>query len=110
MKSTVICTAIKSSAGSFKNSDGQDISFDSTTFYLNVDLGGSQNTRVMGNVSRPFKYGTSAEYDKWANYAKTWPETGILVDVDFAVEASGADGIKLTLKSIKPAAPQKQAA
>lgn len=110
MKSTVVCTAIKASSGSFKNAEGQSVNFDSTTFYLNIDLASSQNTKTIGNVSRPFKFGDSKEFDKWASYANKWPDAGILVDVEFAIEASGADGTKLTLKSIKPAAPAQKAA
>ena len=110
MKSTIVCTAIKASSGSFKNDSGESVNFDSTTFYLNIDLASNQNTKTIGNVSRPFKFGDSREFDKWISFANKWPHGGILVDVEFAIEASGVDGTKLTLKSIKPAAPVQKAA
>lgn len=110
MKSQVICTGIKANKGSFNNSQGQAIEFDSTTFYLNVDLDSGGQSKTIGNVSRPFKFGDSTEIEKWFPLATRWPESGLPCEVEFGISAGSSDGTKLVLKSIKPIQPVKAAA
>jgi len=102
MKSIVICSGIKANAGSFNNSSGEAVKFDSTTFYLNVDLDANGKSKTIGNVSRPFKFGDSTEFEKWAQLEKHWPPGGLPVDVEFGISAGASDGTKLVIKSIKP--------
>jgi len=104
MKSTVICSGIKANAGSFKNNGGEEVKFDSTTFFLNVDLDANGNAKTIGNVSRPFKFGDSTEFAKWAPLEKNWPAGGLPVDVEFGISAGASDATKIVLKSIRPAA------
>lgn len=109
MRAQVVLTGIKSNAGSFTNSTGEAINFDSTTFYLNVDLDAGGKAKTIGNVSRPFKFGDSKEIEKWEKFATKWPESGVLCDVVFGVSAASSDGTKLVIKSIQPATPANQA-
>ncbi|SHF27926.1 hypothetical protein SAMN02745117_01642 [Lampropedia hyalina DSM 16112] len=106
MKTVVICTGIKASKGEFKNDAGSSVEFDSTTFYLNVDLDGSRG-KTIGTVSRPFKFGDSHEIEKWEKLDKAWPAAGLPVEVEFIISAGANDGAKLKLKSIAPAAAQR---
>ena len=96
---------IKSSKGEMEGR-----AYDSTTFHLSVDLGESSNGQSLGVVTRPFKCGTSAEFDKWAHLKASWPVTGVLCDCEFDIVAGADNSSKVTLLAIKPAAPERKAA
>lgn len=83
--------------------------FDSTTFFLAVDMGESSFGESMGVVTRPFKFGTSEEFQKWAHLKKAFPPGGLLCECDFDVVAGTENGVKLTLLAIRPVAAQKAA-
>ena len=62
MSSTALLLGIESSKGQFENT-----AYDSTKFHLSVDLGQKSNGKTIGLVTRPFKFGTSAEIENWAH-------------------------------------------
>lgn len=102
MSSTALLLGIESSKGQFENT-----AYDSTRFHLSVDLGQKSNGKTIGLVTRPFKFGTSAEIEKWAHLdAHLRSGRAIPVECDFDVVAA-ADGVKLTLLGIKPATTAK---
>ncbi len=103
-KSNAILTAIATSKGEYEGR-----AFDSTTFHLSVDLPEKSTGETMGNVTRPFKLGTSAEFEKWRGYKDKWPATGVGVICVFDVTAGADNSSKLTLVSIEPAPTQKAA-
>ena len=100
-----ILTAISTSKGEYEGR-----AFDSCTFHLSVDLPEKSTGETMGNVTRPFKLGTSAEFEKWRSFKERWPITGVPVQCVFDVTAGADNSSKLTLVSIKPAPTQKAAA
>jgi hypothetical protein len=104
MQSRAVLHGIKSSKG-----DIEGRAYDSTTFHLSVDLGQSSNGESIGVVTRPFKFGTSEEFQKWAHLKNSWPLGGVLCDCEFDVVAGADNSAKLTLLGIKPA-PQSKAA
>jgi hypothetical protein len=105
MQSQAVLHGIKSSKGEIEGRG-----YDSTTFHLSVDLGQSGNGESIGVVTRPFKCGTSAEFDKWKHLKASWPLGGIPVACEFDIVAGADQTAKLTLLSIKPATQPKAAA
>lgn len=104
MKNTAVLHGIKSSKGEIEGRG-----FDSTTFHLSVDIASSQSGESIGVVTRPFKFGDSTEFQKWAHFKDKWPLGGILCECEFGVVAGADNSVKLTLLGIKPA-PAKVAA
>lgn len=106
MKSDAVLTGIKSSKG-----DMEGRAYDSTTFHIAVDLGNSSNGESIGTVTRPFKFGTSAEFAKWKHLKDSFPLGGLPVVCEFDVQAGADQASKLTLVSIHPksASAQRQA-
>ena len=106
MKSTIVCTGIKESAGVIEETKK---AYSSTTFHLIVDVAENSAGRSIGSVSRPFKFGDASEFEKWAHLDKSWPVAGLLCDCEFDVVAGPENTSKLVLIGIKPA-PQTKAA
>lgn len=104
MQSRAVLHGIKSSKG-----DIEGRAYDSTTFHLSVDLGQSGNGESIGVVTRPFKFGTSDEFKKWAHLKNSWPIGGVMCDCEFDIVAGADNSAKLTLLGIKPAAQQPKA-
>ncbi len=104
MQSKAVLHGIKSSKGDFEGR-----AFDSTTFHLSVDLGQSGSGESIGAVTRPFKFGTSEEFKKWAHLKNSWPLGGIPVECDFDIVAGADQSAKLTLMGIKPLPATKAA-
>jgi hypothetical protein len=102
MQSQAVLHGIKSSKGEIEGRG-----YDSTTFHLSVDLGQSGNGESIGVVTRPFKFGTSEEFKKWAHLKNSWPLGGVLCNCEFDVVAGADNSAKLTLLGIKPAAQAK---
>lgn len=100
--SEVIVHAVKESAGEYEGR-----AFSSTTFHCEVDLKENGAGRSIGRVTRPFKLGDAKEFDKWAHLGGSLP---IKARAIFEMEATKADGAKLTLKSIAPVERKAQAA
>ncbi len=105
MSNKAVLHGIKSSKGDFEGRG-----YDSTTFHLAVDMGQSSNGKSMGTVTRPFKFGDSSEYQKWAHLENSWPLGGIPCDCEFDVVAGSDNSVKLTLLAIKPAEQARKAA
>ena len=80
--------------------------FDSTTFHIAVDLGEKSTGETIGQVTRPFKLGTSTEFAKWKNFKGKWPAGGVKVDCVFDIVAGAENSSKLTLIDVKPSATQ----
>lgn len=104
MQSRAVLHGIKSSKG-----DIEGRAYDSTTFHLSVDLGQSGNGESIGVVTRPFKFGKSDEFQKWAHLKNSWPLGGVMCDCEFDIVAGADNSAKLTLLGIKPAAQQPKA-
>lgn len=104
MHSRAVLHGIKSSKG-----DIEGRAYDSTTFHLSVDLGQSGNGESIGVVTRPFKFGKSDEFHKWAHLKNSWPIGGVMCDCEFDIVAGADNSAKLTLLGIKPAAQQPKA-
>lgn len=104
MQSRAVLHGIKSSKG-----DIEGRAYDSTTFHLSVDLGQSGNGESIGVVTRPFKFGKSDEFQKWAHLKNSWPIGGVMCDCEFDIVAGADNSAKLTLLGIKPAAQQPKA-
>lgn len=104
--SEAVLTGIKSSKGQIDNGP----KFDSTTFYLALDLGTSSFGETIGHVSRPFKCGDSTEIQKWKNYKERWPAGGVPVECVFEMAAGSQDSSKMVLVSISPASARQKAA
>jgi len=104
MQSQAVLHGVKSSKGDFEGRG-----YDSTQFHLSVDIGQSQNGESIGVVTRPFKFGTSEEFQKWAHLKNSWPVGGILCDCQFDVVAGSDNSTKLTLLAIKPTESRKAA-
>jgi len=94
-----VLVGIQSSKGEF---DGRP--FDSTTFHLAVDLGEKSTGEAIGQVTRPFKMGTSIEFAKWKHLKAKWPAGGIPVSCTFDMAAGAENSSKVVLVDIKPAA------
>nr|WP_296018860.1 hypothetical protein [uncultured Acidovorax sp.] len=105
MQSQAVLHGIKSSKGDYEGR-----AFDSTTFHLSVDMGQSSSGESIGVVTRPFKFGDSTEFQKWAHLKNKWPITGVMCDCEFDVVAGADNTTKLTLLGIRPAATAKAAA
>ena len=97
-----VLVGIKSSKGEFEGR-----AFDSTTFHLAVDLPDSQNGESLGQVTRPFKLGSSTEYAKWKHLKKGWPVGGVAVDCVFEMAAGADQSSKLILVDIHPQSTAK---
>lgn len=97
-----ILTGIKSSKGDYEGR-----AFDSTTFHLAVDLPDSQSGESLGQVTRPFKFGSSSEFDKWKHLKKSWPAGGVSVDCVFEMAAGADQSSKLILVDIRPQSTAK---
>lgn len=102
--SQAVLVGIQSSKGEFETANGTARAYDSTTFHLAVDLGEKSTGETMGQVTRPFKLGTSAEFAKWKNYKNNWPAGGVPVDCTFDMVAGSDNSSKLTLVDIRPQA------
>lgn len=100
-----ILTAVATSKGEYEGR-----AFDSCTFHLSVDLPGKSTGETMGNVTRPFKMGTSAEFEKWRTYKDKWPVTGIPVECIFEATAGSDNSTKLNMVAIKPLPTASKAA
>lgn len=105
MASKAVLHGIKSSKGTLNDGKG----FDSTTFHLSVDIGESSFGESMGIETRPFKFGTSDEFKKWAHLKNSFPLGGVPVDCEFDVVAGADNKVKLTLLAIRPSQAQKGA-
>lgn len=97
-----VLTGIKSSKGEYEGR-----AFDSTTFHLAVDLPDSQSGESLGQVTRPFKMGSSSEYAKWKHLKNSWPAGGVAVECVFEMAAGADQSSKLVLVDIRPKAPAK---
>lgn len=95
---------IKESSGEFEGKK-----FSSTTFHLSVDLAQNGAGRSLGTVTRPFKFGDAAEFEKWAHLAKSWPPVGVHCDCEFEIVAGADNTSKLLLLGIRPASTVKAA-
>lgn len=104
MTSKAVLHGLKQSKGDFEGR-----AFDSTTFHLSVDIAQSSSGESIGVVTRPFKLGTSAEFEKWAHLKNSWPLGGVMCDCEFDIVAGADNTTKLTLLAIKPAAQAKAA-
>ena len=104
MQSQAVLHGIKSSKGEIEGRG-----FDSTTFHLSVDIASSQSGDSIGVVTRPFKFGDSTEFQKWAHLKDKWPLGGILCDCEFDVVAGADNSVKLTLLGINPASTKSPA-
>lgn len=104
LTSKAVLHGIKSSKGDYEGRG-----YDSTTFHISVDMGQSSNGESIGVVTRPFKFGDSSEFQKWAHLKGNWPMGGVLCDCEFDVVAGADNTTKLTLLGIKPAAAVKAA-
>jgi hypothetical protein len=93
-QSEVIVHAVKESVGTFEGR-----AFSSCTFHCEVDLKENGAGRSIGRVTRPFKLGDATEFDKWAHLGNSLPVKAVAT---FDFEASREDGVKLTLKAIRP--------
>lgn len=102
-----ILFGIQSSKGEFETANGTNRAFDSTTFHLATDLGEKSTGETIGQVTRPFKLGTSIEFAKWKNMKDKWPAGGIQVEATFDMVAGKEDSSKLTLIDIRPAPTAK---
>lgn len=104
----VICHGIKQSAVEF---DGKK--FSSTTFYLPAELAESSAGKTLGAITVPYKFGDASEFEKWAQFQNTWPETGMPVVVQFELvsgkDAQGKDTGKLALTGIRPVSTTRTA-
>lgn len=98
-----ILTGIATSKGEYNGKE-----FDSCTFHLAVDLGQKTTGETMGTVTRPFKLGTSEEFEKWRQYKDKWPVVGLPVVGLFEISAGADNTSKVNLLSIK-LAPQAKA-
>lgn len=97
-----VLTGIKSSKGEYEGR-----AFDSTTFHLAVDLPDSQSGESLGQVTRPFKMGSSSEYAKWKHLKNSWPAGGVAVECVFEMAAGADQSSKLVLVDIRPKTPAK---
>jgi hypothetical protein len=88
--------------------------YSSTTFYLPADLANSANKKTLGVVTVPYKFGDASEFQKWAHLEKSWPATGVPVDVEFDIvagkDAQGRDSAKVVLVGIQIRRPAGAAA
>lgn len=104
MSNKAVLHGIKTSKGDYEGRP-----FDSTTFHLAVDMGASASGESIGTVTRPFKFGKSDEFAKWAHLKNSWPVGGIPCECEFDVVAGADNSVKLTLLAIKPAQASKAA-
>ncbi len=104
MTSQAVLHGIKQSKGDYEGR-----AFDSTTFHLSVDIGQSSSGESIGVVTRPFKFGDSTEFAKWAHLKNQWPLGGVMCDCEFDIVAGADNTTKLTLLGIRPASAAKAA-
>ena len=104
MTSKAVLHGIKQSKGEIEGRP-----FDSTTFHLSVDIGQSSSGESIGVVTRPFKFGDSTEFAKWAHLKNKWPLGGVMCDCEFDIVAGADNTTKLTLLGIRPASAAKAA-
>ena len=100
-----VLTGIQSSKGEFTTAGGTSREFDSTTFHLAVDMGEKSTGETIGAVTRPFKLGTSEEFQKWRKMKDQWPAGGVQVEATFELVAGSDNTSKPVLVAIKLAAP-----
>lgn len=96
-KAETILHAVKESAGTFEGK-----AFSSTTFHMEVDLKENGAGRSIGRVTRPFKFGDAAEFEKWVPHADKFP---LKCEALFEMEASREDKTSLKLVGLRPLAP-----
>ncbi|WP_296511238.1 hypothetical protein [Rhodoferax sp.] len=109
MKSDQTLMGIKASEGEVEGNK-----YSSTTFYLPADLAANATSKTMGAVTVPYKFGDASEYQKWANFEKNFPATGLPVSVEFDIvagkDAQGRDSAKVVLVAIAPRSVARPAA
>jgi len=109
MQSQSTLFGIKASEGEYEGNK-----FSSTTFYLPADFASNANTKAMGAVTVPHKFGDASEFQKWAHLEKSFPASGVPVNCEFDVvvgkDAQGKDSAKLVLVGIKPMPSTRAAA
>jgi hypothetical protein len=98
MNSTVRCCGIKESDVEIEGKK-----FSSTKFHLIVDIADNNAGQSCGFETRPFTFGDSSEFKKWAHLKAGWPDMGVMVDAVFDVVAAAEGKTKLTLLDIRPA-------
>lgn len=107
----VQCFGIKQSDSEFEGKK-----YSSTTFYLPADLAESASGKTLGVVTVPYKFGDSAEFERWAHLKSSFPAGGIACLAEFELvagkDAQGKDSGKLALVGIRlaPAAATRSAA
>jgi hypothetical protein len=108
MQSTSVLYGIKASEGEMEGNK-----YSSTTFYLPAEFASTANTKAIGAVTVPYKFGDASEFQKWAHLEKSFPAAGIPVNCEFDVivgkDAQGKDSAKLVLVGIKPSSPVRPA-
>jgi hypothetical protein len=97
MQSEVLVHGIKESTGTFEGR-----AFSSTVFHCEVDMKDNGVGRALGHVTRPFKLGDHAEFEKWAHLGPTLNAGPIRAQATFEMEAAREDGAKLILVAIRP--------
>lgn len=97
LNSTIRCCGIKQSQVTMEGK-----TYSSTKFHLVVDIAENTSGEAIGFETRPFAFGDSKEYLKWAHLKTSWPDVGIIVDCVFDVVAAADGKTKLTLLDIKP--------
>lgn len=98
----VVVHGVKESKGTYEGRD-----FSSTTFHCEVDVKENGAGRSIGRVTRPFKLGDAAEFEKWQHLGSSLP---IKADAVFEMVAGGQDGTALKLVSIRPVEQAKKVA
>lgn len=96
-KTQAVLLGISSSVGEYNGRP-----YDSCTFFLCVDLPVKTTGETIGRVTRPFKFGTSSEINRWLKYKDKWPETGILVECMFEAMAGTDNSTKIVLVDLAP--------
>lgn len=91
----VIVHGVKESKGTYEGK-----AFSSCAFHCEMDLKENSSGRSLGRVTRPFKLGDAAEFDKWAHLANSFP---IKAKATFEMVPGREDGTSLKLVAIVPA-------
>lgn len=97
-KTLAVLHGVKESKGEYEGR-----AFDSTQYHVTVDLQDNSSGRSIGVVTRPFKCGPAADFEKWAHLSKSWPLGGVPVECEFDVVAGPDNSSKLLLLGIRPA-------
>lgn len=100
-ETTAIVHGVKESKGSIEGR-----AYSSTTFHIEVDLQENSSGRSIGTVTRPFKFGSADEFDKWVHLEKNLP---LKATATFELGAGREDSTALRLVDLKPAAQSPKA-